>query len=138
MTAHARLFPIEDIVAVITGATINRFRSHKVDKLVNYVTGLQTMPEKGSDAQRTVVAAIRSQLPSGLDRFGVINLIDLVMRIDRGQGEEQMRATLVGKLEQRYGSSLPLCPEQDFETSPESLVLLRSIAESPGTILTLD
>lgn len=138
MTASAKVFRTIDVIAVLTNVQLDRCGRGRVDELVRYVTGHQSLPKKGTNARRDVIAAIRPQLPAGLNTFGIFDVIQLVVQLNDGRQEEQLRSTLIRLLEERYGHQLSLCPESTVETPCESLLLLRSLAERPYAKIPLD
>lgn len=132
------MFRTIDIIAVLTGVSLDQCGRRNVDELVRYVTGSQSLPGKRTKARRDLVIAIRSQMPAGLDIFGAQDLIKLVVQINTGQQEDQLRATLIQLLEERYGHQLPLCSEHVLEAPCENLLLLRSLAERPHAKISME
>ena len=74
----------------------------------------------------------------GINKFGLSNLISLIMQVNKGQQEDQLRVAVVQILEKRYGPQMTLSPEQDLETPSASLNLLRSLAEHPDASISLE
>lgn len=137
MTMNAKLFPIVDIITVISGIQIVRSREDKIDEIVRHVTGLPCMPAKGSEARQLVVDAVRTQLPSSLTRFGSHQLIDIIFDIKSKHDEDSVRPELIRFLERRYGRRLPLCPQKHFLNPSEGFLLLQSIATDCGQSMRL-
>lgn len=138
MTIRTRLFRTIDIIAALTSISLERSRNSEVAEIVHHVTGRRSMPRKRSRARRDVVAAIRSQLPSGINKFGAADLINLIMQLNRGQQEDHLRAAVINSLEERYGPQMTLSPERSLETPSSSLSLLRSLAERPDATINLE
>ena len=138
MTIRTRQFRTIDIIAALTSISLDRSCSSEVNELAHYVTGIRPMPRKGSRARRSIVTAVRSQLPCGINKFGVSDLIKLVMQLNKGQQEDELKASVIQILEERFGPRLTLSPEQYLETSFSSLSLLRSIAEHPDATANLE
>lgn len=132
MPTDARLFPIADIIAVISGVPILQSRSEKVDEIVRHVTGLPSMPPKSSEARQTVVDAVRSQLPSSLSQFGLVQLIETIFDIKSNHDADSVRPELIKLLEGRFGRRLPLCPHQQFFGPSVGVRLLEAIAADCG------
>ena len=132
MPMDAKLFPIADIISIVSGVPITRSRADKLDELVHHVTGLSSMPSKGSDSRQVVVDAVRSQLPSSLAKFGLVQLVGLIIHIKTTHDEDCVRSELISLLEKRFGRRLPLCPQRNFLGPSESVLLLQSIAKNCG------
>lgn len=132
MPIDAKLFRTIDVITVLTGISLGRCRQSNVDELVNYVTGHPSLPERGSPARHDVAAAIRSQLPSDVQKFGVLDLVNLTIQSNEGQKEDQLRATLSQIIEKRFGKQLVLTPARKYGAPCGHLRLLRSLAERPN------
>lgn len=131
----AKLFRTIDVVAVLTNVSLDRSCRRKVNELVSYVTGCLIVPEKKSTFRQDAVASIRAQLPKCIKGFELPDLVEIIMQINHGQDEDDLKANVAQILEDRYGQHITLCPEEELEAPSDSLCLLRSLVERPDTAI---
>lgn len=131
MNIFTKLVPVEDIIAVLTGAPLSSQAPSQENVLLSYVWGEQIPADASDPLSIQALESLKQQLPTSLARFEILDLARLVIEARLHSSPHIDRGMIIEVLRKKFGTSLPISREsEDRRQASQVKDLMSSIVAS--------